>query len=91
MTPEEMQAAEAELRARPEYDWLFTSGLQWFSTTDVSRGTGLATPTIRKRCEQGEIPGAAWYGADIGWRMPRSGLIEWFYRSLHGGAQETAG
>ncbi len=91
MTPEELAAAEAMLRERPEYAWVFASGLQWFTTSDISRGTGLAVNTVRKRCEQGEVPGAAWYGSDIGWRVPRSGLVEWLSRTQQGDTRENAG
>lgn len=84
MTPEELQAAEARLAERPEYDWLVGDARKaWYQVAEVARGAGVSRDTVRNWCERGLIPGAVNY--DVGWRMPRSGLVEFFARQQRGG------
>jgi hypothetical protein len=91
MTPEELQEAERLLSSRPEYNWLTQSGKQWFNLTDVARGSGLSRDTVRGLCESGSIPGVVYYNPDIGWRIPYSGLVEYFDRLLRGGSGQQTG
>lgn len=88
MTPEELMAAEAALAARPEFAWLTGDVSAWRNVTEVANGSGVTRPTITAWCERGLIPGAIYY-AGVGWRIPRSGLIEYFagLQRRDGGAQ----
>lgn len=82
MTPEQLAAAEAMLARRPEFDWLTKSAEAWYTASQVAAGAGMSPVTVRKLCERGEIPGAVYYGPDIGWRMSRSGLVEYLAGAL---------
>jgi hypothetical protein len=77
MTPEELQAIVERLAKWPEYDWLTQSGESWFKVSDVAEGLGFSRETVRAMCERGAIPGAVFYGQQLGWRMPQSGLLEY--------------
>jgi Helix-turn-helix domain len=91
MTPEELQAAERFLSQRPEFAWLISSGKQWFNITDVANGSGVSRNTVRDWCQSAKLPGAVYYGPEIGWRIPRSGLIEYFSRTMRGPGDQQAG
>lgn len=79
MTAEELAAAEAQLAQRPEFAWLFEPGHgPWYQAAEVARGAGVARDTARDWCKDGKIPGAIYYGEDIGWKIPQSGLVEFF-------------
>jgi predicted DNA-binding transcriptional regulator AlpA len=79
MSPEELKAAEEQLAQRPEYDWLTRDPARaWFNVSEVARGAGVARPTVYDWCKDGRIPGAIDYGDSVGWKIPRSGLIEFF-------------
>jgi len=91
MTPEEQQKAEQQLSQRPEFAWLISSGKQWFNITDVANGSGLSRNTVRDFCERGRMPGAVFYGLEIGWRIPRSGLIEFFIRTSGDSSDQQVG
>lgn len=82
----DVQEAERWLGAIPEYDWLTTSGQQWHTAAEVSEHIAVAKDAIRRWCERGQIAGAVLYGQQIGWRMPRSGLLLHFARMARGGA-----
>jgi hypothetical protein len=90
VTPEELHQAEDRLAERPEYEWLTGSATEWFITAEVSRHTGVSRNTVRFLCESGRIPGAVFYGPDIGWRIPRSGLIEFFSGLPRGSSPQPA-
>ena len=79
MTPEELQAAEQLLAQWPEYACLTDErgAKSWYNVAEIARGAGVSRDTARDWCEKGAIPGAIYYGPDIGWRVPRSGLIEY--------------
>jgi Helix-turn-helix domain len=77
MTPEELKEAEATLALRPEFSWLTGDPSAWRNVTDVANGAGVTRQTAAAWCERGLIPGAIYYEG-IGWRIPRSGLIEYF-------------
>lgn len=91
MSPEELQRAEQRLAQRPELAWLISSGKQWFNITDVANGSGLSRNTVRDFCERGRMPGAVYYGPEIGWRIPRSGLIEFFIRTSGDAGDQQVG
>ena len=79
MTPDELRAAEAQLAQRPEYDWLTSDpAWAWFNVSEVARGAGVARRTVYVWCKEGRVPGAIDYGDSVGWKIPRSGLIEFF-------------
>ena len=79
MTPEELKAAEAQLAQRPEYEWLTGEmSRAWYNVAEVARGAGVARDTARDWCKDGKIPGAIDDGDSVGWKVPRSGLIEFF-------------
>jgi len=84
-----MDEREQRLHERPEHAWLFTPSDGWYNASQVARGLGLTRPTVAAMCKRGEIPGAIWYGDDIGWRMPRAGLIEFLVQRLD--SQQQAG
>lgn len=86
MTPEDLQRAEALLAARPEFAWLTGSKGVWFNVSQVAAGAGVARQTVDGWSERGLIPGAIYYEG-VGWRMPRSGLLEYFAGLQRGQAQ----
>jgi excisionase family DNA binding protein len=90
MTPQELAEAEAMLARRPEYAWL-TQGENWFNLSEVAAGMGISRDTVRKWCEEGKIPGAVNYGDKLGWRMPKSGLVEYFASLTQGKSGQQAG
>lgn len=90
MTPQELAAAEARLAARPEYAWLLQDG-NWFNLSEVAAGMGISRDTVRNMCEAGTIPGAIRYEGQVGWRMPKSGLIEYYDGLTHGKSGQQAG
>lgn len=85
MTPEQLAAAEELLARRPEFAWLTGRPAQWYTASQVAEGIGVSPITVRRICERGEIPGATYYGPSVGWRLPRSGVIEWVSRALERG------
>lgn len=92
MTPEEMDRAERMLAARPEFAWLTgEEASAWYRVSDVADEIGVSRETVRAWCERGTIPGAVFYGKEMGWRMPRSGLLEYFAGLRRGGAAASAG
>lgn len=90
----EVAQAERALRAHPEYRWLWDSGLQWYRVSDIVKATDFTADTIEGWCKQGQIRHAAYFGQQIGWRIPRSGLILFFAQhdqhDQHDQAQQTA-
>lgn len=77
MNAEQLAQAESALRLRPEFTWLTGDLASWRNVSDVAAGAGVTRATVNKWCEEGLIPGAIYYEG-IGWRIPRSGLIEYF-------------
>jgi hypothetical protein len=82
MTPDELQAAQQFVCARPEYSWVCTHPNNWFTVSDISRYSGLSRPIVRGLVESGTFPGAIQYTESVGWRVPRSGLVEYYARQL---------
>jgi excisionase family DNA binding protein len=91
MTPEEFRRAEERVCARPEYSWLCSSKQEWFNISDIAGYAQLSRDTVRKMVENGEFPGAIRYTEGTGWRVPRSGLIEYYARKLGFQAGQQAG
>jgi hypothetical protein len=92
---EELREAERVLAAYPEYRWLMGAdgvSKQWWSVADVAAQLDLTADVVRAWCQRGEIPGAVLYEKQVGWRMPRSGLVVYFAK-LQGwnGASQSAG
>lgn len=81
----ELEAAERLLRETPEYAWITESGQQWYTVSEVVEATTVAATTVRAWCDRGQIAGAVFYGQQIGWRMPRSGLLLFFASLARGG------
>lgn len=86
----EVRAAERVLHAIPEYDWLSRSGQQWYTVSEVAPQMAVSKEMVRAWCERGQIVGAVLYGQQIGWRMPRSGLLLFFAEIVHGGGRLSA-
>ena len=77
MDIEELAKAEAVLANRPEFSWLIENKAPWRNATDVANGAGVTRVTVNGWCERGLIDGAIYYEG-VGWRIPRSGLLEYF-------------
>jgi excisionase family DNA binding protein len=91
-TEEELAQAEATLRQWPEYDWLTRTDTQWFRIGEVADQLGMSRETVRAMCERRDIPGAVLYGQQLGWRVPRSGLMRHLATFQRGrGRQGAAG
>ncbi len=89
---DEIREGEQVLAQFPEYRWLTSSGLQWWTVSEVADHLGVGKDVVRGWCERQEIPGAVLYGQQIGWRMPRSGLIVYCARKQGwNGEQHSAG
>ena len=84
--PEDSAAAEQLLAAIPEYAWLVQSGKQWWTVAEVSEALGIGLGAVRALAERGDIAGAVLYGQQIGWRLPRSGLVLYLARLQQRGA-----
>ncbi|HEX9413779.1 MAG TPA: helix-turn-helix domain-containing protein [Ktedonobacterales bacterium] len=82
---DDLAEAEAVLRQWPEYAWLTESGVQWYRVGDVADHLGMSRETMRAMCERGAIPGAVNYGQQLGWRIPRSGLLRYLAGLARGG------
>lgn len=87
---EELRAAEQTLRAIPEYAWLAESGQQWYTVAEVAEAMSIGKDVIRRWCERGLIANAVMYGQQIGWRLPRSGLLLFFATIVRGGGRLNA-
>lgn len=74
----EMQAALATLRAIPEYGWLVNDAKPWYTASEVAENAGVSRDAVRSWCEQHRVRGAVLYAAQVGWRLPRSGLALYF-------------
>jgi hypothetical protein len=52
----------------------------------------LARDTVRDMIEKDHaFPGAIRYTETVGWRVPRSGLVEYYAKELHWDARHQAG
>lgn len=92
-TREELDKAEAFLKMLnlPEDDWIIKHGQQYFSIGEVvDKLFGLEVNGIRKRAEDGAIPGAIQLD-ERHWRLPRSGLIYYIAEQRKRQAQTNAG
>lgn len=72
---EELRVAEQQLAGFPEYDWLRLSNTLWWTVSEVAEHLGVGRDVVRAWCERHEVPGAVLYAPQVGWRMPRSGLV----------------
>lgn len=86
----EVRAAEQQLQAIPEYDWIARSGQQWFTVSEVATAMAVGKEAVRGWCERGLIAGAVMYGQQIGWRMPRSGLLLYLADLVRSGGRGRA-
>ncbi len=84
---EEVQEAQRTLAAIPEYDWLTRSTQPWFSVSEIAPQMGVSKEAVRGWCERGEIQHATLYTQQVGWRMPRSGLLMFFAARVRAGEQ----
>ncbi|HEV2459221.1 MAG TPA: hypothetical protein VGS80_12755 [Ktedonobacterales bacterium] len=75
-TEGEWKAAEALLDAIPEYHLLTRSPTPFWKVQQVAGPLGVTEHIVRNWCERGYIRGAIKYDdPQVGWRIPRSGLI----------------
>lgn len=79
---EEVQESQQTLEAIPEYDWLTRSEQQWFTVSEVAPHMAVSKETVRDWCETGQIKHATLYKQQVGWRMPRSGLMLFFAKRV---------
>lgn len=91
MTPDEFREAERMVCARPEYAWLCDAAQEWFTISDIARYARLSRDTVRDLVEDRQFPGAIRYTEGVGWRIPRSGLIEYYARKLGFKSGQQAG
>jgi len=84
-----MPESERLLQARPEYAWLFTTRKEWYNVAESARGLGVSRTKVTEWCKEKVIPGVIYYGEDVGYRIPRSGLIVFLVERL--GEQQNAG
>lgn len=87
---EELREAEQTLGGIPEYAWLTQSGTQWYTVAEVAEAMNVGKDVVRRWCERGQIANAVMYGQQIGWRMPRSGLLLFFAEIVRGGGRLPA-
>lgn len=76
--------SESMLKARPEFAWVLAPGDGWFNVSEIARGLGVSRKIVTDWCRDGAIPGVVYYGEDVGYRVPRSGLIEFLAARLRG-------
>src|SRR5215469_15690266 len=98
--PENQLPTRAEFREAEEYlreldlqedDWIRTPGRQYFAIGDVvGKLFGLSIDGVRKRAEDGVIPGAVQLD-ERHWRLPRSGLIYYIAQQRRLAGQTKAG
>lgn len=84
-----MSDIERRLQAQPEYAWLFKPSDGWYNVAETARGLGVSRTKVTEWCKEKVIPGVIYYGEDVGYRLPRSGLIEFLAQRLNG--QQSAG
>src|SRR5262245_16017130 len=82
MTPNDLAQARQFVCSRPEYAWVCAHTDDFFTVSDLARYTGLSRESVRGLVENAAFPGAIRYSESIGWRIPRSGLIEYYARQL---------
>jgi len=90
LEPSEVNAARIALDKIPEYHWL-TQGPEFFRTSDIYKRLGVNVKVVINWCEHGTrtmLPlrryGATPFGDQLGWRIPRSALLVFFYRVITG-------
>jgi hypothetical protein len=91
MTPEELASAQRFVCSRPEYAWVCTHPDDFFTISDLARSMGLSRDSVRGIIESGAFPGAIKYTESISWRVPRSGLVEYYAHQLGWDASQQAG
>jgi hypothetical protein len=80
---QDLKEAERILSQVPEYAWLITSQKPWWTVAEVSEQLGIGESVVRSWCDRGLIPGAVLHSRQTGWRMPRSGLIQYLAEAYH--------
>jgi predicted DNA-binding transcriptional regulator AlpA len=91
MTPNDLAQARQFVCSRPEYAWVCAHTDDFFTVSDLARYTGLSRESVRGLVENAAFPGAIRYSESIGWRIPRSGLIEYYARQLGWNAGQETG
>ncbi len=72
-----LQEAERILAQLPEYAWLTGSRKSWWTVSEVAEQLEIGESAVRSWCERGLIPGAVLHTRQLGWRIPKSGLIQY--------------
>jgi predicted DNA-binding transcriptional regulator AlpA len=91
MTPDERMQAQEFVCSRPEYSWVCMHPDDFFTISDIARYTGLSRESVRGLIESATFPGAIRYSENIGWRVPRSGLVEYYAKQLGWKSGQQAG
>jgi hypothetical protein len=72
-----LQEAERILAQLPEYAWLTKNAKLWWRVAEVAEHLEIGESAVRSWCERGLIPGAVLHTRQLGWRIPRSGLVQY--------------
>jgi hypothetical protein len=75
MAVRDIQEAERILAQLPEYGWLTSDSKSWWTVSEVAEHLEIGESAVRGWCEKGLIPGAVLHSRQLGWRIPRSGLM----------------
>ena len=78
VTAETLEEAETYLRQKgvPEDAWVLNSGQLFYRVSEVEgKLFGLTGDAIRSLASSGQIPNAVQPSQQVGWRLPRSGII----------------
>lgn len=89
VTAETLEEAERYLRQKgvPEDGWVLNSGQLFYRVSEVEgKLFGLNGDAIRTLASSGQVPNAVQPSQQVGWRLPRSGII--FYIAQVRRAQE---
>jgi hypothetical protein len=92
-TRAQLEEAEEYLRGLdlPEDDWIVKQGQQFYALGQAADNLfGLSVDAVRKRAEDGDIPGAIQLD-ERHWRLPRSGLIYYIAQQRRRQGQMHAG
>ena len=85
-TMDEVARAEEVLARIPELAPIVSDPRPFWKTGEVAALLGVTDHIVRGWCESGQIRGAIKYEQNVGWRIPRSGLLV-FLASRQSGQQ----
>jgi len=86
-TTEEVERAEALLAGIPELASIVRDPRPFWKASEVAAMLGVTDHIVRAWCDSGQIRGAIKYDVNVGWRIPRSGLLVFLAARRAGGQQ----